>query len=194
MYIYLNILWIIILNSKNDYFLSTLVICFQNTYSLNYLCGNSELKALLFCVGGFCVMKIWRSAMAYLIAGLLFGLYFREMTKYFMFEGETVLASLHTHALVLGTMMALIVILFEGVYQITSIKGFNRAWLIYQIGVWFLLIMNAVRGTVEVMGLNISYGIDMSIVGIAGISHIILSIGLVLLLLVVRKAIQLKLN
>ncbi len=139
-------------------------------------------------------MKLWKSAFAYLLAGLFFGLYFREITKIYMFDGETVLTSLHTHALVLGMMMSLIMILFEGVYQASKEKGFNKAWIIYQIGVWWLLIMNLVRGTVEVTGNNISTGLDMSIAGIAGLSHVTLSIGLIWLLLVIKKSISHKLS
>ncbi len=139
-------------------------------------------------------MKLWRSAFAYAIAGLFFGLYFREVTKYFNFEGETVLTSLHTHALVLGMMMALILILFEGVYQTSQEKGFSKAWLIYQIGVWWLLLMNLIRGTIEVSNYAISYALDMSIAGIAGISHITLSVGIIWLLLVIKKSISHKLT
>lgn len=139
-------------------------------------------------------MKLWKSAFAYTIAGLFFGLYFRELTKYFNFDGDTVLTSLHTHALVLGMMMSLILILFEGVYQINKEKGFSKAWLIYQIGVWWLLIMNLIRGSIEVTGYEISYGLDMSIAGIAGLSHITLSVGIIWLLLVIKKSISRKLT
>lgn len=149
---------------------------------------TNELSMLL--LKEITLMKIWKSAMAYLIAGLFFGVYFRELTKFVGFEGGTVLSTLHTHAITLGTMMSLIVLLFEGVYKVSEEKGFSKAWFIYQVGVWLLLLMNGIRGTLEVLGTPLSNAVDMSISGTAGIVHILLSIGFVYLLLVIRKSLS----
>ena len=44
------------------------------------------------------------------------------------------------------------------------------------------------RGTLEVIGLSLSSALDASISGIAGIGHILLGTGLILLLTLLRKA------
>ena len=48
--------------------------------------------------------------------------------------------------------------------------------------------MMLTRGTLEVIGLSLSSALDASISGIAGIGHILLGTGLILLLTLLRKA------
>ena len=137
-------------------------------------------------------MKLWRSSILFLSIGLGFGVYYREISKIFDFSGDTVLTSLHVHALVLGTLVSLIILLFDGVYHVTQVKNFNRTWFIYSFGVYALLVMNTLRGTIEVMQLELSRALDMSIAGIAGLAHMTLGLGFVLLLLAIKKSLPNK--
>ena len=50
--------------------------------------------------------------------------------------------------------------------------------------------MMAARGVSQVLGLSLSKGADAAISGIAGIGHILLGTGIVLLLLSLKKADQ----
>ncbi len=112
----------------------------------------------------------------YSMFGLLLGVFYREFTKLNDFTGKTVLGGLHTHALVLGSLFFLIVLLLEKDFELTKNKGFNKFYITYNIGLILLIIMMAVRGCVEVLNLEISTMMDASISGIAGISHIMMAI------------------
>jgi hypothetical protein len=50
--------------------------------------------------------------------------------------------------------------------------------------------MNTVRGTLEVLQTQLSTGIDGMIAGIAGTSHILLSVALVWLMLIIYRSVQ----
>ncbi|GAY75978.1 hypothetical protein NBRC111894_1532 [Sporolactobacillus inulinus] len=45
---------------------------------------------------------MYAAALGYMIAGLLSGIYYRELTKAMNFSGESMLSVLHTHLLILG--------------------------------------------------------------------------------------------
>lgn len=101
-------------------------------------------------------------SMAYAIAALVGGVFYREFTKWNGYTGVTALGKVHVHLLVLGTIM----------FLITAV------------------IMLVVRGIIQVLNLNISKALSASISGIAGIGHILLGTGLILLLVTIRKSIQ----
>ena len=69
-----------------------------------------------------------------MIIGLLFGVYYRELTKWFDFSGKTQLSTLHTHTLVLGMFFFLIVLLLEKNFHITAHKWYKRFYITYNIG------------------------------------------------------------
>ncbi|MGL5648848.1 MAG: DUF2871 family protein, partial [Clostridium sp.] len=57
--------------------------------------------------------KIFNTSMLYLLFGLLGGVFFREFTRMSDFTGITRLSVVHTHALILGFFLFLILVLFE---------------------------------------------------------------------------------
>lgn len=122
--------------------------------------------------------------------GLLLGAFYREFTKFNGFTGKTVLSGLHTHVLVLGALFFLIVLLLEKNFELTKNKRFNKFFITYNIGLIFLVIMMAVRGCAEVLGLELSAMIDSSISGIAGLSHIIMTIAYILFFLLLLNRIN----
>lgn len=63
----------------------------------------------------------------------------------------------------------------------------NRAVLFYNVGLNLTAIMLVVvRGIVQVLGLNV---VSAAIFGIAGISHIILGVSLVMILFEIKKSV-----
>lgn len=118
--------------------------------------------------------KLVRVSMSYMIIGLLFGVYYRELTKWFDFSGKTQLSTLHTHTLVLGMFFFLIVLLLEKNFHITAHKWYKRFYITYNIGLGITLLLMLIHGTMIVMGIESSAAIS----GIAGLGHIIMTIGL----------------
>ena len=67
-------------------------------------------------------------------------------------------------------------------------KSFSTFMTVYNIGVPLTSVMLLVRGITQVLGLSLSKGASAAISGIAGIGHILTGVGIVLLLLALRKA------
>lgn len=118
--------------------------------------------------------KLVRTSMSYMILGLVFGVYFRELTKFNHFTDTTQLSVLHTHTLVLGMFFFLITLLLEKSFQITQHKNYKKFYLFYNMGLGITLLMMLTNGTLTVLGLTSSAAIS----GIAGLGHIIITVGL----------------
>lgn len=118
--------------------------------------------------------KLVRASMSYMILGLAFGVYFREFTKFNNFTGTTQLSVLHTHTLILGMFFFLIVLLLEKNFTITQHKNYKKFYLFYNMGLGITLLMMLTHGTMTVLGIASSAAIS----GIAGLGHIIMTIGL----------------
>lgn len=120
----------------------------------------------------------------YSILGLLLGAFYREFTKVYDFKERTVLGGLHTHVIVLGALFFLIVLLLEKSFELTKSNKFNLFFITYNIGLLLTVIMMAVRGCAEVLNLELSTAANASISGIAGIGHIVITIGYIFFFLV----------
>lgn len=134
--------------------------------------------------------RIAKLSFFYSMLGMLLGVFYREFTKINNFTGETVLSGLHTHILVSGLFFFLIVLLLEKSFELTKNKNFNKFMVTYNIGLILSVIMMAIRGCVEVLNLEISTMIDYSISGIAGLSHIIMTIAYILFFLILLNRIN----
>ena len=73
--------------------------------------------------------------LVYMIIGLVSGFYYRELTKAHDFTGDTQLALVHTHTLILGMFMFLILLPLEKVFKLSSYYLFNWFFIVYNIGV-----------------------------------------------------------
>lgn len=120
------------------------------------------------------MQKLARASLSYMIIGLIGGVYFREMTKFNDFEGWTQLSVIHTHTLILGMFFFLIVLLLEKNFNLTRHKNFKKFYMFYNMGLGVTLLMMLIHGTMTVLGIESSAAIS----GIAGLGHIILTIGL----------------
>ncbi|MCI6091993.1 DUF2871 domain-containing protein [bacterium] len=68
-------------------------------------------------------------------------------------------------------------------------KSFRVFMWIYNIGVPLTAVMMLVRGVTQVLGLSLSSALSASISGIAGIGHILTGVGIVLLLISLKKTV-----
>lgn len=125
------------------------------------------------------------AASVYLFLGLSTGLYYREMTKFNSFPSDsfTQLSVLHTHFLVLGTVFFLIVMVFERLFQVSDAKPYRWFFILYNAGLALTTLMMTVNGTMVVLG----YKTNAAISGIAGLGHILLTVGLILFFIAIKQ-------
>ncbi|MGW1893944.1 DUF2871 domain-containing protein [Streptomyces sp. NPDC002004] len=129
--------------------------------------------------------KILNTAHIYMIVGLVSGLYYRELTKTKGFTGDTQLAVVHTHVLALGMLFFLIVLALEKLFTLTSQRLFGWFFWTYNAGLAVTVGMMTLHGTLTVLGRSSSEAIS----GIAGLGHVLLTVGLVLLFITLGKCI-----
>lgn len=128
------------------------------------------------------------AAIVYTVLAMLSGVFYREYTKFYDFTDRTVLGVLHTHYFVLGMVFFLLLLLLEKNFLFTNMKT-KRALQIYQIGLNLTALLLVVRGITQVQETTLSSGMDAAISGMAGIGHILLSVGILLLLIQVKRSI-----
>lgn len=131
--------------------------------------------------------KMINTSFAYLIAGLVGGVFYREFTKFQGFTDFTRLSLIHPHLLVLGMFGSLIIALFFIKFDLAKHPKWNRFYLTYNLGVILTTVMLLVRGLTEVLNLSLSSGMSAAISGLSGVSHIILTIGLMFIFTILRQ-------
>ncbi len=132
--------------------------------------------------------KYLNVALIYALAAMAGGVFYREFTKYRGFTGVTALGKVHAHLFLLGMIVFLLVALFAARYDLEKIKLFRVFLWVYNIGVALMSAMLLVRGVPQVLGSTLSRAADAAISGLAGIGHMMTGIGLVLLLISLKKA------
>lgn len=131
--------------------------------------------------------KYLNLSLIYAIAAMVGGVFYREFTKFQGFTGVTALGKVHTHLFLLGMLVFLIVALFAAHNDLTKIKTFRVFLWVYDIGVPLTSLMLLVRGVTQVLGLSLTSAASAAISGIAGIGHILTGVGIVLLLVSLKK-------
>lgn len=132
--------------------------------------------------------KYLNIAMGYAIAAMAGGVFYREFTKRNHFTGVTMLSKVHAHLFMLGMVMFLLVALFSQQMELKKEKSFHWFMRLYNIGLPLTVVIMLVRGIVQVKAIVLSSGADAAIAGIAGIGHIVLSVGIILLLVTLKRA------
>ena len=127
-------------------------------------------------------------SLIYAVAAMCGGVFYREFTKLQGFTGVTALGKVHTHLFLLGMMVFLIVALFAERSELEKLHSFRIFLWLYNIGVSLTAVMLLVRGVAQVLGLSLSKGASASISGIAGIGHILTGVGIILLLVSLKKS------
>ncbi|MEG0017227.1 MAG: DUF2871 domain-containing protein [Hydrogenoanaerobacterium sp.] len=131
--------------------------------------------------------KYLNVSLGYAIAAMVGGVFYREFTKFNGFTGVTALGKVHTHLFLLGMMMFLLVALFAAHSKLNEQKQFKIFFITYNIGVPITAVMLVVRGVTQVLDMGLSAGASAAISGIAGIGHIFTGVGIVLLILSLKK-------
>ncbi|WP_353113839.1 DUF2871 domain-containing protein [Microbacterium sp.] len=123
----------------------------------------------------------------YTVLGLAAGLFYREFTKLNGFEegmpGQ--LAVSHTHILTLGMIVPLIVLALEKSFRLSASRLFRWFFWIYNAGVVVTTAVLVWHGVLQVLHADPS----KMIAGVAGVGHLLLGAGFVLLLIVLGKAV-----
>ena len=130
--------------------------------------------------------KYLNLSLLYAVAAMAGGVFYREFTKLNGFVGVTALGKVHTHLFLLGTMVFLLVALFAAQGDLMKQKTFRVFLRVYNVGVPLTAVMMAVRGVTQVLGMSLSTAASASISGIAGIGHILTSVGIILLMVSLR--------
>ena len=126
-------------------------------------------------------------ALVYAIAAMACGVFYREFTKFNGFDGTTALGKIHTHLFLLGMVVFLLVALFQKANDLSDRKTFRAFMVIYNIGVPLTAATMAVRGVFQVLGAELSKAVNGALSGIAGIGHILVGTGIILLLISLKK-------
>lgn len=131
------------------------------------------------------VKRILYAFMVYTSLGLVSGFLYRELTVHFNYTGETQMSVMHTHLLTLGMFMFLMLIPIEKLFKISSYYLFNWFYIVYNVGVVVTIGMQFTKGYMQIAGQSIS----PSIAGFAGMGHVIITAGFILLFILLRQAI-----
>lgn len=134
------------------------------------------------------IKKYFNFALAYAIVALAMGVFYREFTKLSGFDGFTSLSFIHTHYFVLGMFFFLVLALLEKAFSFSTQGKTMPFVVVYNIGLNIACLAFLVRGVTQVLGIALASAPDAALAGIAGIGHILLAVGLVAILLKVRKS------
>ena len=132
--------------------------------------------------------RYMNTAMLYAVFAMIGGVFYREFTKINGFTAKTTLAVVHTHYFLMGMIFFLLLLVLEKNFSFTGPKT-GRVLVVYHTGLNLTAVMLLVRGVVQVLRITPSAGMNAAISGIAGIGHILLGVGLVLLLLQIRRSV-----
>lgn len=119
----------------------------------------------------------------YLAVGLLLGVFYREFSKFNNYSGQTVLKSAHTHALVLGFLFFILILILEKNFELSKIKNFKIWTIMYNVS--FLCVLGTMvwRGCLDILGTDFS-----GLPHISGLTHFLLGASLIWFVVILRKA------
>ncbi|AQP45034.1 DUF2871 family protein [Tessaracoccus flavus] len=133
--------------------------------------------------------RLFNAAALWTALGLLSGFYWREITKFSGFEdrSETMLATAHTHALSLGTLVLLAVLALAKTFGIAEKSGrlFVTLW---HVGLGLTFGAMVVKGTLQVLGVPLAESAMWA--GIGGLGHMVITGTLVYFFVILRRALK----
>lgn len=138
--------------------------------------------------GGMNMKRYMNMALLYAVLAMAGSVFYREFTRFNDFTDTTALGVVHTHYFLLGMVFFLLLLFLEKSFSFTGEKT-GRILAAYHTGLNLTAVMLVARGVTQVLGTALSSGMSAAISGIAGIGHILLGIGLVLLLVQIRKSV-----
>lgn len=114
--------------------------------------------------------KYANTALIYSILAMIFGVFYREFTKFNSFFEKTQLSFIHTHYFVLGMIFFLILMLVEKNCMFSDSKT-NKYVLFYNIGLNISVFGLFIRGTSSILSMDMTKALNASISGISGIGY-----------------------
>ena len=136
------------------------------------------------------IKRYLNTAILYAILAMIFGVFYREFTKFNHFTGKTNLSVMHTHYFLLGMFFFLFLMLLEQNFGFSSQPNTGKLLVTYQLGLNITALGFLMGGLTQVWGTALSRTMDASISGIAGIGHILMGVSLILLLLKIKKQVS----
>ncbi len=132
--------------------------------------------------------KLYSAAVCYTILGLVAGVFYREYTRAQDFVGVTRLSTLHTHLLVLGTVVFLVALVLAATFKIHEHKRFMTFFIVYNLGLLWTVALMTIKGINQVQ--NPDFVMPAALAGISGIGHILLTVGFFLLFMILNKQVK----
>ncbi len=131
--------------------------------------------------------KIMNASLIYFVLAMAGGVFYREFTKWNGYTEPTTLGVLHVHLLVLGTVVFLLTALFAKITNLEENALFKKFFVLYNIALPFMSLMMLIRGTIQVLGINLGKMGNGMLSGLAGLSHIGIMIALLMLLISIKR-------
>lgn len=129
--------------------------------------------------------KLYVAAAVYVALGLVSGVFYREFTRFNEVTFWTQLKVVHTHFLALGALVFFIVLGLEKVFHLSQVKPFGAFFVVYNVGLGLSATMMIVKGIMQSLAMPMAN--SGMIAGISGLGHIALTVGLILLLVALKK-------
>lgn len=133
--------------------------------------------------------KILNTSIIYFVLAIAAGVFYREFTKFHGYTGNTALSAVHPHFFVLGMFLFLMLaFLCRKEESLLQNVTFRRFFILYNISLPFMACTMLARGIIQVMEITLSKSMNAMVSGIAGVSHILITVSLVLLFISLKKA------
>ncbi len=132
--------------------------------------------------------RFFNAAIVYAILAMVGGVFFREYTKYMQYTGDTNLSVIHAHYFMLGMFFFLVLALLDKAFAFAGRKGVMIWVTVYHVGLNLTVACLFLRGLAQMQPVELSAVLDASLSGVAGIGHIILGTGILVLLILIRKS------
>ena len=131
--------------------------------------------------------RLYLAAVAYAGLGLASGLFYREVTKASDFAGNTQLAVAHTHLLALGFLVMLLALALDTTLKISATRAFSWFFATYNAGLILTAAVMVWHGMLQINGQD---DISPAVPGLAGLGHILLTVGIICLIGALRRPVR----
>lgn len=122
--------------------------------------------------------KMYWISLSYFAFGMTAGLIHHEIAYWTHFTEKSIMSVVHPHAILLGGLLFLLMPLFMKIFQLEKQKSFRPFLWTYNIGLVMTLGFMTARGMSQLLVKPFPNFLDHMVGGLAGIGHIILTVGL----------------
>ena len=139
------------------------------------------------------VRRLLKVALFYAVAGLAAGIFERAFSSFNGFEGSSSLSTMHTHLLMLGMVVHLLVMLFVAVFQVEGDSSLDSFLIIYNFGVLVSVFGALWRGVHQVMNSDlaaIGAWYSTAISATSGLGHGLIGAGLLVFFWIAKRALD----